>query len=350
VWSPDGKYIYFASDRSGSMNLWRVAVDEITGQVLGAPEAVPTPSRYPLSVSFSRDGKSLVYVRYESMANLQSVAFDESAGKVTGEPAWVTRGFTGISHPQLSPDGEHYVARWPRLTQEDIAIFNKDGSNWRALTDDKFQDRRPRWFPDGRRVAFSSDRSGVNQIWTINADGTGLRQLTFADGNGASSPALSPDGASLVYLQLIDQGTRAFVLNLTKTWQEQSLRQLPPLPMAFGVQFIPNNWSPDGGKLIGTFVDEDRNDAGVGTYSFSSDSYERLTEVGGYPSWLKDGRKFIFIHQRTIYLADARNGKAQPIFTPSFHGLQSPSISADNRTIFFRFLQVEADVWLLSLE
>jgi Tol biopolymer transport system component len=324
-------------------------VDEKTGKASGVPEAVPTPSRYALSVSFSRDGKSLAYVRYESLANLQSIPFDASSGKATGEPVWVTRGYTGVSNAQLSPDGEHYVARWPRLTQEDIAIFNKDGSNWRALTDDKFLDRRPRWFPDGRRVAFSSDRSGVNQIWSINADGTGLQQLTFADGNGASSPILSPDGRWSAYLQLKDKGAGAFVLDLTKGWQEQSPKQLPPVP-SLRSYFVPNDWSSDGDKLIGTFADEDRNDAGVGTYSFSSGSYEKLTDMGGYPSWLKDNRKFIFIQKNTIYLADAESRKAQPIFTPSTHGIQNPSISSDNRTVFFRYLEVEADIWLLSLE
>jgi serine/threonine protein kinase len=349
VWSPDGKYIYFSSDRGGSMNLWRIAVDEKTGKALGAAEAVPTPSRYALSVSFSRDGKSLIYVRYESLANLQSISFDASSGKVTGDPVWVTRGFTGVSHSQLSPDGEHHVARWPRLTQEDIAIFDKDGSNWRALTDDKFQDRRPRWFPDGRRVAFTSDRSGINQIWSINADGTGLRQLTFAEGNGASSAILSPDGTGMAYLQHRDKGAGAFVLNLTKGWQEQSPKQLPPVPFLSGY-FVPNDWSSDGDKLIGTFVVEDKNDAGIGTYSFSSDSYERLTNIGLYPGWLKDRRRFIFIEKNTIYLGDAESRKVQPLFKPSAHGIQTPSISSDNRTIFFRFLQVEADVWLLSLE
>ncbi|HVG26394.1 MAG TPA: protein kinase, partial [Acidobacteriaceae bacterium] len=44
VWAPDGKYLYFASDRAGSMNLWRVPIEEQTGKVLGPPEAVTTPS------------------------------------------------------------------------------------------------------------------------------------------------------------------------------------------------------------------------------------------------------------------------------------------------------------------
>lgn len=349
VWSPDGKFIYFASDRGGSMNLWRIAVDEKTGEAAGTPEAVPTPSRYALNVSFSRDGKTMVYVRYESTSNLQTVPFDAAAGKVTGESSWVTRGYAGISSPQLSPDGEHYVSRWQHPTQEDIAIFNKDGSNLRALTDDNFQDRSPRWFPDGKRVSFTSDRSGINQIWTINADSTGLRQLTFADQNGTDASTLSPDAKHLVYKQLGNEGTSSFLIDLTKSWGEQSPEPIPPFPAARGF-FSPNDWSPDGDKLIGTFASEDRTEVGIATYSFSSKSYEKITDFGNYPVWLKDSRKFIFISKNSIYLDDIKGKKPQVIYTPSSDAIQTPSISSDNRTIFFRFLQIEADVWLLSFD
>jgi serine/threonine protein kinase len=348
VWSPDGKFIYFASDRGG-MNLWRLAVDEKTGAAIGSPEAIPTPSRYPFNFSFSRDGKSLVYVRYESTTNVQSVPFDASSGKVTGEPSWVTRGYTGVGTPQLSPDGERYVARWPHPSQEDIAIFNKDGSNLRALTNDRFQDRRPRWFPDGQRIAFSSDRSGVNQIWEINADGTGLRQLTFAAENGADSPALSHDGKRLAYLQQGSKGAAVFVMDLTKGWQEQSPEPFPPVPASKGY-FRPGDWSADGEKLIGTLTSGDNNDLGIGTYSFSSKRFEKLSDFGGYPSWLKDNRRFIFIERNKIYLGDSDSKKVQVIFSPSSNAIQHPAISADNGMIYFRFLQIEADVWLLSLE
>lgn len=349
VWSPDGKFIYFASDRGGSMNLWRIAVDEKTGAAIGSPEAVPTPSRYAFNISFSHDGKSLVYVRYESATNVQSVPFDATSGKVSGEPSWVTRGYAGVASPQLSPDGGRYVARWLHPTQEDIAIFNNDGSNLRALTDDKFQDRRPRWFADGQRIAFSSDRSGVNQIWSINADGTGLRQLTFAAENGADSPSLSPDGKRLAYLQLKDKGAVVFVMDLTKAWQEQSPEPFPPVP-AFKGYFRPNDWSSEGDELIGTLVSEDGNDAGIGTYSVSSKRFEKLADFGGYPSWLKDSRKFIFIEKNKIYLGDTEGKKVQAIFSPSSNAIQHPGISADNKMIFFRFLQIEADVWSLNLE
>jgi len=46
VWSPDGRYLYFSSDRGGSMNLWRVPLAEKSGRVLGPPEPVTTPAPY----------------------------------------------------------------------------------------------------------------------------------------------------------------------------------------------------------------------------------------------------------------------------------------------------------------
>jgi serine/threonine protein kinase/Tol biopolymer transport system component len=256
VWSPDGRFIYFSSNRGGSMNFWRIAVDEKTGKPLAVPESVPTPSNYAFNISFSRDGKSMIYVRYESVANLQSITFDAADGKVTGEPVWLTRGYTGVSTPQLSPDGQRYVFRWPRWMQEDIAIVNKDGSNWRALTEDKYQDRRPRWFPDSKRILFTSDRSGSSQIWAINADGTGLTQLTFAEESGAGSPVLSPNGKRLAYLLLSPRGDSGFIIDLTKPWQEQTPQPFPAIP-DFDGHFNPNDWSMDGDKLIGNFIGSD---------------------------------------------------------------------------------------------
>src|SRR3989442_1325010 len=56
VWSPDGRYLYFSSDRGGSMNLWRVRIDEVSGKTRGAPEPFTTPALSSGFMSFSRDG------------------------------------------------------------------------------------------------------------------------------------------------------------------------------------------------------------------------------------------------------------------------------------------------------
>ena len=56
VWSPDGRFLYFISDRGGSMNLWRVPIDEQSGITRGGPEPVALPAGAIRSLSFSGDG------------------------------------------------------------------------------------------------------------------------------------------------------------------------------------------------------------------------------------------------------------------------------------------------------
>lgn len=198
-------------------------------------------------------------------------------------------------------------------------------------------------------MAFSSDRSGAHQIWAINADGTGARQLTFSGVHGASTPVIAPDGSRLAYLQRGDEGQTTCVIDLNHSWHEQSPESLPPIP-SFRGHFSPSDWSADGENLIGTFIHEDGNEEGIGTFSFTSKTYQKVLDSGSSPSWLKDNRRFIFIQKGTIYLGDTLSRKAQPVFSPSSYVIQQPVIASDQKTIYFRFLQVEADVWSLSLE
>jgi Tol biopolymer transport system component len=95
VWSPDGRYLYFVSDRSGNMSFWRVAIDEDTGEALAEPEVIVTPSKFSQHLAFSRDGKKMIYVQTEKRSNIQAVKLDANAEKVVGEPFWITRGPRG---------------------------------------------------------------------------------------------------------------------------------------------------------------------------------------------------------------------------------------------------------------
>lgn len=61
------------------------------------------------------------------------------------------------------------------------------------------RDTSPEFSPDGKRVAFQSARSGANEIWVVNADGTGDRQVTRVPGRNNSSPTWSPDGKWITY-------------------------------------------------------------------------------------------------------------------------------------------------------
>jgi eukaryotic-like serine/threonine-protein kinase len=346
VWSPDGKFLYFASDRGGNMNLWRVSVDEQTGKQLGEPESVTTPSKYARHITMSRDGKLLGYVRYESQSNVQSLNFDLKTLKVVGDAIYITRGDKEIGNPSLAPDGEFFVARNPTRTQEDLVVFDKNGENWRNLTNDKFRERIPRWSPDGKHIAFYSDRSGKHQIWTINPDGSNLQQITFSDKTAAMTPVFSPDGTKLAFTEVEEKSQYSQILDFTKSWAEQTPQNLPSTPdnQSYSVR----DWSKDGKKLLVIYFEPDGDENGTGVYDLEKRIFEKMTETGTTPFWLNDNRHFIFINRNTLFLCDTTTKKTKELYKPSAYEIQQAVLSPDNKTIFFRYLQVNADVWLID--
>jgi Tol biopolymer transport system component len=97
VWSPDGAYIYFCSNRGGSMGIWRIPVKDTSGEPRGAPEPIRTPAAYPGYLSFSRNGRRLAYSNLVNTGRLYSVRFDPVRGVPLSEPKEILRNLNGIA-------------------------------------------------------------------------------------------------------------------------------------------------------------------------------------------------------------------------------------------------------------
>ena len=87
-----------------------------------------------------------------------------------------------------------------------------DGSGVIRLTDNDASDVTPAWSPDGRRIAFASERDGNLEIYVMNADGSGVTRLTY---NGANDlfPDWSPDGRRIAFHSNRDGRMDIYVMN-----------------------------------------------------------------------------------------------------------------------------------------
>jgi len=345
VWSPDGEYLYFASDRSGSTNLWRIPVDERSGETRGQPEPVTTPAPYLAHPSLSADGKRIAYASVLVTANIQQLAMDPS-GTPKGEPAWVTTGSRRWANPEPSPDGE-WVAFYS-LTQPGghLYVAHPDGTAMRQLTSDSATDRLPRWSPDGKWIACFSNRSGRIELWKIRQDGSDLQQLTEG---GAAYVAWSPNGSRIATLGAIGEPVikwRGWIFDPNRPWKQQTPEVLPSLDPP-SLHFIVNSWSPDGERLVG-YVDSA--EQGIMMYSLRSRKYERLTDFGQWPVWLPDGRHVLFVSGgKAFFIVDAQSKHVRKVFSVTRDVIGPPQLTRDGKTAYFSRRVTESDIWLLTL-
>jgi serine/threonine protein kinase len=352
VWSKDGTYLYFASDRVGSMNLWRVPMDESTGRPTGEPEAIMTPASYLGHPGISSDGKHIAYVNKFETQNIQRIPFDPVTAKVTGEPEWITKGSRLWSSPDVSPDGQWLVFYSRSPPEGQIYVQRTDGTGLMQLTSETGVGRVPRWsLPRGDWIAFNSrdpvkDRS---QIWMIHPDASGFRQASFAE-DGISYPVWSPDGERIAGNSR--HAGKTIIFYPKRSWQEQSPQELPAPGKELGNPAV-NSWSPDGIRLalqMSIVGGGSNTSLGIVTYSFETGEYERLTDYGEWPVWLNDSQRLLFVSKGSyFFVIDSRTKAATKIFTEERDSIGFPRIPGDESYIYFTRRRSEADIWMMDL-
>ncbi len=347
VWSPDGRYLYFSSNRGGTMNLWRVRIDERSGRVLGEPEPATTPSPWSGEMSFSRDGTRLAYSSLDWRSTLLRAAFDPRSGTTTGPAVPILKSTQPIRDHQLSPDGQ-WIAFMQSGAQEDLFVARTDGTEYRRLTDDPFRDRGPSWSPDGKRIAFYSDRSGSYQVWTIRPDGSGLKQLTDLEEGSGNFPVWSPDGVRVAFAVIPGR----WMLVSAAADAPVTGRIMPPPDRTNW--FWPFSWSRDGRHIAGVIAHPDGTVGAVALYSPTSERYELMdTERTSFRSlvFLSDGRRILLRDRRGISVLDTVTKREHRIVTVGGYwaGL-SVGISRDDRIVTWTETATEGDVWMAELK
>ena len=185
-WSPDGTSIAFASQRSGSFDLYVMAADGTgTRRLTSTKDDESSPSWSPEGdrIAFAREGD--IYVMNANGSGARRIS-DVTAEEA--EPAW-------------SPDGSWiaYARREPGTPLREIWIMRPDGTDRRQLTELQSASYSPAWSPDSTRIAFATNNriSQYDIYWVTVATGRTTR-VTVSE-QDSFEPAWSTDGNSIAF-------------------------------------------------------------------------------------------------------------------------------------------------------
>jgi len=346
-WSPDGRYLYFASNRGGTNNIWRVAIDETSGAVRGAPEAITTGgSDLQGYLSIAADGRTIAFAAAQIEANVVRVGFDGIAGEITSAPAPVTSGPRYVGAFDVSADDSWVVFR-STFPQEDLILIHPDGSGETKLTDDADRDRSPRFSPDGERVYFYSDRSGTYQIWSIRTDGTELRRIAERDGD-SYLPIVSPDGSRVAVSWDFDTA----IVDLDESSPDREPTVLPRFEQTHALEVT--GWSPDGDKLAGSLMTAEQVREFIGVYSLSAGEFRVFRGVGDGGrgvAWLGDSRRLAYIDDDgSIALLDTQTGEHRELLSLSPNIASFPRFGPEDTSLYFIRESYRSDIHMLVAE
>ena len=346
VWSPDGTFVYFSSDRGTAMNLWRIAVDESSGMVRGAPEPVTAGVQAAAALPrFSKDGSRLAFKSRIGSTNPVAIPFDPVSLRA-GTPVLLdTR--NNIRVPSgVSPDGKQIAFFSIGESQEDLFIASVDGPT-RRVTDDAARDRQPVFTPDGRSLLFYSNRDGQWAPWVIGTDGGGLRKVATPKDDGVLA-VMSPKGDAVVFVS--GSAQEMYTAAITAA---VSTPTLLPGTETNGKYFGPSDWSSDGTRLAGTLASKSGGYAGVAVYDYLT---HKTTELSGDDApaarWLPGDRRVVYFAKngtqlvvldtvtRVRTVVDAR--------LPGPSTIDVFAVSPDGRNIYYGAARAEADIWIVE--
>ena len=208
AWSPDGQKITFMSfrnkDRLGETQ-GDIYVMNPDGENL--MNLTQSPERPDGASSWSPDGKQIAFGSAEIFNGDGVFHWDiwvmDADG---GNPRNLTNHHARDSSPAWSPDGNQIAFSSERdrawefeaWGNRDVYVMNTDGANLINLTNHPARDSSPVWSPDGRQIAFSSDRNGNKEVYVMNADGTNPINLTNHPARDVG-PDWSPDGLRIAF-------------------------------------------------------------------------------------------------------------------------------------------------------
>ena len=174
AWSPDGSQIAFTSTRDGNSEIYLIDADGRNPRRLTHHPGIDTspcwsPTGREIAFTSDRTGAPQIYAMDTEGLNLRRISYQ---GSYNDSPSWSpSRQYSELAFASR-------IERGPF----DVVVYNFQTQQTRQLTTGRGSNENPDWSPNGLHLVFTSSRTGTDQVFTMNRDGSNPRRLT-SDGN-----------------------------------------------------------------------------------------------------------------------------------------------------------------------
>lgn len=349
TWRADGRALFYVSSRGGGRDIYELAFGR-DGTARGSSSRLTTGANAH-TISLSADGTRLVYTALSTRSNIWWAPIAPNTSTAFAQARPLSNENQVVEALAVSPDGRWLAFDSNRDGPQHIFKINLAGGDPVQLTRDRWDDFNPSWSGDGRFIAFHSLRTGNRDVNIMTADGNDVRDVTGYAGH-EMGPALSPTGRDVLFIA--DRSGR-WELHVSHRAPDGGWSRARQLTHDFGYR---GRWSPDGRRIA--------------YLSLVDTTLHVMDADGSHGRLLFDGRAFGLTPENVAFGADtavlyfaaidragrhgfyalpARGGAPRPVLTFDDPTRQPrrPEFDTDGRRLFFTIAGDEADVWLLDL-